>query len=65
MGAIDDPFSRTMRSMMAGGKRAPSSESMTKAHTLIARRIALMDRVMGQIMEQSMQPQEAFEKQKR
>ena len=60
--AMDDPFSRTMRSMMAGGERAPSSEAMMTVHALIARRIALMDRVMEQIMEQSMQHQEPFEK---
>lgn len=59
MRAIDEPFSRAMRSMMASGKRAPSSESMMKAHALIARRIALMDRMMGQMMEQSMGHQES------
>ena len=54
MRAIDEPFSRTMRSMMAGGRRVPSSEAMMKAHALIARRIALMDRMMEQLMEQLM-----------
>ena len=62
MRAVDDPFTRAMRSMMVGGKRAVSSEAMMKAHALIARRIALMDRMMGQMMEQLMRHQESSEK---
>lgn len=57
--AIAAPFSREMRRMMGGGKRAVSSDAMMRAHALIARRIALMDRMMAQIMEQLMGHQEA------
>lgn len=45
--------------MMAGGKRAVSSEAMMKAHALIARCIALMNRMMEQLMEQMMGHQES------
>lgn len=56
--AIGEPYGRAMRSMMAGGNQNLSSEAMMKAHALIAQRIALMDRMMGQIMELLMRHQE-------
>jgi hypothetical protein len=55
---VDEPFSPAMRIMMAGGNQNPSAEAMMKAHALIARRIALMDRMMAQMMEQLMRHQE-------
>lgn len=52
MRAMDAPFNREMRVMMGN---APSAELMMHHHALMTRRIALMERMMGQMMEQFMQ----------
>lgn len=57
MGALRElnrAFSPQMRAMMGGGTQAVSAERMMLAHDLMARRIALMERMTEQVMEQSM-----------
>ena len=51
---VDRSFSREMRAMMGGGAHGMSAERMMLVHDLMNRRLALMGRVMEQVMEQSM-----------
>lgn len=51
---LDRAFSPQMRAMMGGGRQGISAERMMLAHDLMARRIALMERLTQQVMEQSM-----------
>lgn len=56
---LNGVFRPQMRAMMGGGRGTVSAESMMRAHDLLARRIALMERLTAQVMEQSMGHQEA------
>lgn len=51
---LDRAFSPQMRAMMGGGRDIVSAERMMQAHELMARRIALMERLTEQVMEQAM-----------
>ena len=51
---LDRAFSPQMRAMMGGGSQIVSAERMMLAHDLMARRIALMERLTEQVMEQAM-----------
>lgn len=51
---LDRAFSPQMRAMMGGGSQIVSAERMMLAHDLMVRRIALMERLTEQVMEQSM-----------
>lgn len=51
---LDRAFSPEMRAMMGGRTQAPSAERMMLEHDVMVRRIALMERLMGQLMEQTM-----------
>ncbi len=47
-------FGPQMRAMMSGSKQTLSAETMMLEHDLMARRIALMERMMEQLMQQTM-----------
>ncbi|OGA68304.1 MAG: hypothetical protein A3G81_02800 [Betaproteobacteria bacterium RIFCSPLOWO2_12_FULL_65_14] len=51
---LDRSLSPQMRAMMGGGTQEVSAEKMMLVHDLIARRVALMERLTEQVMEQSM-----------
>ncbi len=51
---LDRALSPQMRAMMGGGKQQVSAEKMMAAHDLLLRRVALMERLTEQVMEQSM-----------
>lgn len=59
---IDHPFGRQMRAMMGGGAHGMSAEKMMQLHDLMNRRVALMERAMEQLMEQSMSEADAARK---
>lgn len=47
-------FGPQMRAMMGGSRETPSAERMMLEHDLLARRIVLMERMMEQVMQQTM-----------
>ena len=51
---LDRVFSPQMRAMMGGGAHGISADRMMQVHDLMNRRVALMERAMEQVMEQSM-----------
>lgn len=51
---LDRALSPQMRAMMGGGKQQASAERMMFAHDMILWRVALMERLTEQVMEQSM-----------
>jgi hypothetical protein len=51
---LDRALSPQMRAMMGGGKQGVLAEKMMLAHDLLLRRVALMERLTEQVMEQAM-----------